>query len=64
MESGGRAGRGGGAQQRLEEQVRKQSVLLETMRALTSTLVLEDVPALAARSAAQVMGVFSADINV
>ena len=43
---------------------RKQSLLLETMRALTSTLVLEDVLALAARSAAQVMGVFSADINV
>ena len=49
---------------RLRDLARKQSVLLETMRALTSTLVLEDVLALAARSAAEVMGVFSADINV
>jgi diguanylate cyclase (GGDEF)-like protein len=48
----------------LSDLARKQSVLLETMRALTSTLVLEDVLALAARSAAEVMGVFSADINV
>jgi len=50
--------------ERLRELARKQSILLETMRALTSTLVLDDVLAHAARSAGEVMGVFSADINV
>ncbi len=48
----------------LREVARRQSLLLETMRALTSTLVLEDVLALAARGAGEAMGVFSADINV
>lgn len=50
--------------QQLRDQARKQLLLLETMRALTSTLVLTDVLALAARSAGEIMGVFSADINV
>jgi GGDEF domain-containing protein len=40
----------------------KQTILLETMRALTSTLVLEDVLKLAARTAGEAMGVCSADI--
>ncbi len=50
--------------QRLRDLTRRQALLLETMRALTSTLVLEDVLDLAARSAAEAMGVSSADINV
>jgi diguanylate cyclase (GGDEF)-like protein len=62
--SGDRVRDDGETLQHLQEQTRKQSLLLDTMRALTSTLVLEDVLALAARSAAEVMGVFSADINV
>lgn len=52
------------ALQRLRELTRKQTLLLETMRALTSTLVLEDVLTLAARSADEAMEVSSADINV
>jgi GGDEF domain-containing protein/putative methionine-R-sulfoxide reductase with GAF domain len=42
----------------------KQTLLLDTMRALNSTLVLEDVLRLAARTAGQAMGVFAADIYV
>ena len=45
-----------------QEQDRKLALLLEATRAVTSTLVLEDVLELVARTTAEAMGTFAADI--
>ena len=55
----GRKGRGAAARM---EQDRKLTLLFEATRAVTSTLVLEDVLELVARTTAEVMGTFAADI--
>jgi len=56
------AGDGDGASPSRLEQDRRMALLLEATRAVTSTLVLEDVLELVARTTAEAMGTFAADI--
>ena len=56
-----RARRGDSSASRLEQD-RRMALLLEATRAVASTLVLEDVLTLVARTTAEAMGTFAADI--
>ena len=57
-----RAGARAGASEAQPEQDRRLALLFEAMRAVTSTLVLEDVLELVTRTTAEAMGTFAADI--
>ena len=57
--AGAGAGASSGAQ---HEQARKLALLFEATRAVTSSLVLEDVLELVTRTTAEAMGTFAADI--